>query len=44
MSYAETAELLEVPPGTVMNRLHRARGRMRVQLAAAGRAPRQSML
>jgi len=33
LSYAEAAELLEIPQGTVMSRLHRARGRIREQLS-----------
>jgi RNA polymerase sigma-70 factor (ECF subfamily) len=37
-SYAETAEMLETPIGTVMSRVHRARRRMR--LALAHRNPR----
>lgn len=40
LSYAEAAEVIDVPIGTVMSRLHRARGRMRDRLAAAGLAPR----
>lgn len=42
LSYAEAAEALGVPIGTVMSRLHRARHRMRDRLAAAGLAPRRS--
>lgn len=41
LSYAETAEALGIPVGTVMSRLHRARNRMRHRLAAAGLAPRR---
>ena len=39
LSYAEAADVLGVPVGTVMSRLHRARARMRDRLAAAGLAP-----
>lgn len=39
LSYRETAEQLDIPVGTVMSRLHRARARIRRQLAAAGMAP-----
>ncbi|WP_323376876.1 RNA polymerase sigma factor [Streptomyces smaragdinus] len=39
-SYGEAAELLGVPKGTVMSRLHRARARIREQLAAVGLAPK----
>ncbi|MFO7592092.1 MAG: sigma-70 family RNA polymerase sigma factor [Acidimicrobiia bacterium] len=41
LTYAETAEVLGIPTGTVMSRLHRARARMRVRLTAAGLAPRR---
>ena len=41
LSYAEAAEVLGIPIGTVMSRLHRARGRIRDRLAAAGLAPRR---
>jgi RNA polymerase sigma-70 factor (ECF subfamily) len=40
LSYAETAEVLDVPVGTVMSRLHRARRRIRDRLDRAGLAPR----
>lgn len=40
LSYQETADALGLPVGTVMSRLHRARGRIRTQLVAAGLAPR----
>jgi RNA polymerase sigma-70 factor (ECF subfamily) len=40
LSYAEAAEALGVPTGTVMSRLHRARGRIRDRLDRAGLAPR----
>jgi RNA polymerase sigma-70 factor (ECF subfamily) len=41
LSYAEAAEALGIPVGTVMSRLHRARTRVRGRLAAAGLAPPQ---
>jgi RNA polymerase sigma-70 factor (ECF subfamily) len=43
LSYAEAAEALGVPVGTVMSRLHRARARMRRRLIAAGLAPRRRL-
>ncbi len=43
LSYAEAAEVLGVPVGTVMSRLHRARTRMKQRLVAAGLAPRRQM-
>ena len=43
LSYAEAAEVLGVPVGTVMSRLHRARARMRQRLVAAGLAPRRKL-
>jgi RNA polymerase sigma-70 factor, ECF subfamily len=39
LSYQEAADVLGVPIGTVMSRLHRARQRIRSRLAAAGLAP-----
>jgi RNA polymerase sigma-70 factor, ECF subfamily len=42
LTYAEAAEVLEVPVGTVMSRLHRARGRIRDRLARTGLAPRSA--
>lgn len=41
LSYAEAASVLAVPTGTVMSRLHRARGRIRDRLDRAGLAPRR---
>lgn len=43
LSYAEAAEVIGVPVGTVMSRLHRARVRIRQRLSAAGLAPKKSM-
>lgn len=43
LSYQEAADVLGVPIGTVMSRLHRARARIRSRLDAAGLAPRRSM-
>lgn len=40
LSYAEASEVLGVPIGTVMSRLHRARSRIRDRLDRAGLAPR----
>jgi RNA polymerase sigma-70 factor, ECF subfamily len=39
LTYAEAAEAIGVPTGTVMSRLHRARSRIREQLRDAGVAP-----
>jgi RNA polymerase sigma-70 factor (ECF subfamily) len=41
LAYREAADLLDLPVGTVMSRLHRARNRMRDQLTAADLAPRR---
>ena len=43
LTYAEAAEVLDVPVGTVMSRLHRARSRIRDRLDRAGLAPRSPM-
>lgn len=40
LTYAEAAEVLDVPVGTVMSRLHRARTRIRDRLDRVGFAPR----
>lgn len=41
LTYQEAADVLGVPRGTVMSRLHRARRRIRSRLDAAGAAPRR---
>jgi RNA polymerase sigma-70 factor (ECF subfamily) len=43
LSYAEAAEVIGVPVGTVMSRLHRARSRIRDRLHDTGLAPRAAM-
>ncbi len=42
LSYAEAADVLGVPVGTIMSRIHRARHRIRDRLATAGLAPRSN--
>ncbi|CAN5752681.1 RNA polymerase sigma factor [soil metagenome] len=39
LSYAEAAQVLDVPAGTIMSRLHRARRRIRDDLMAQGTEP-----
>jgi RNA polymerase sigma-70 factor (ECF subfamily) len=43
LTYAEAAEILDVPVGTVMSRLHRARSRIRGRLDRVGFNPRSQM-
>jgi RNA polymerase sigma-70 factor (ECF subfamily) len=40
LSYQEAADVLGVPRGTIMSRLHRARARIRARLVTAGLTPR----
>jgi RNA polymerase sigma-70 factor (ECF subfamily) len=40
--YRDVAEMLEIPIGTVMSRLHRGRGKLRKRLAAYAPAPRSA--
>jgi len=40
LRYTEAAQVLGIPVGTIMSRLHRARRRVRDRLATAGLAPR----
>jgi RNA polymerase sigma-70 factor (ECF subfamily) len=42
LTYTEAAGILDIPTGTVMSRLHRARARMRDRLDRAGIAPRST--
>ena len=41
LAYKEAADVLDIPVGTVMSRLHRARNRIRDRLVAADLAPRR---
>lgn len=41
LSYAAAAQVLDVPEGTVMSRLHRGRSRIRSNLTQAGLVPRR---
>ena len=41
LNYQEAAQVLGVPIGTVMSRLHRARKRMKHRLERAGLTPRR---
>lgn len=41
LTYTAAAKVLDVPEGTVMSRLHRARKRVRDSLAVSGLAPRR---
>jgi len=43
LTYAEAAEVLDVPVGTVMSRLHRARSRIRDRLDEVGFDPRSHL-
>ena len=42
LSYQEAADRIGVPVGTIMSRLHRARKRIKKQLVAAGKGPRET--
>lgn len=42
LTYAEAAEVLDVPIGTIMSRLHRSRRRIRQHLQASGITPRRA--
>jgi len=44
LSYAEAANVLGIPEGTVMSRAHRGRKRIRDRLGATGLAPRRRMM
>lgn len=41
LSYQEAADVLGVPRGTVMSRLHRVRAKIRARLHVTGAAPRR---
>jgi RNA polymerase sigma-70 factor, ECF subfamily len=44
LSYQEAADALGIPRGTVMSRLHRARGRIRTRLTAVGLVPQKGRM